>query len=363
MSTTVSRVVSALGEIAPPGKAAAWDGVGLQVGDPSASVDAIGVCHDVTPEVVEAATGAGLDLLIAYHPLLFAPSQSFVAGSGPTGRAFRLARAGVALVVVHTAFDVVEGGTADALAATCGLEQATGFGPVWPAGSVKVVTFVPETAVEAVTEALSGAGGGRIGRYSACSFRSAGIGVFAAPADAAPAAGRAGELNHEPEIRLEMIVPHAAKDQAIAAMAAAHPYEEPAFDVFPTESNAGFVGRAGTLPQATTLQELAGAIGRSLETDVRFAGEAGEEVRRVAVVPGSGSSLIADAATRADVLVTGDVSHHRAREALDRGLAIIDAGHIPSERPGLKALYAAIEARFDAVHDLAQHDPYPWRKP
>ena len=57
-------------------------------------------------------------------------------------------------------------------------------------------------------------------------------------------------------------------------------------------------------------------------------------------MPGSGSSYIgAAAAAGADVLVTGDVSHHRMVEASDRGLSIIDAGHVATERPGMRRLY------------------------
>lgn len=322
----------------------------------------MGVCHDVTAEVVDVARSAGFDLLISYHPLLFEATSTFVAGPSPGGRAFRLAEAGVALFVVHTAFDVAPGGTADALAAACGLEGVSGFGPAWPAGSLKVVTFLPESAVEGVAEAMVRAGGGRMGRYSSCSFRGPGVGVFEAPSDASPAVGNAGVLNREPEVRLEMIVPAPNKEEVIGALVASHPYEEPGYDVYATESNAGFIGRVGELPGAVSLSVLAESVGSSLGADVRYSGDGAADVRRVAVVPGSGSSLIPDVADLADVLLTGDVSHHRAREALDRGLFIIDAGHIPTERPGIKALYAAVEAHFDGVHDLTHHDPNPWRQ-
>ncbi len=57
--------------------------------------------------------------------------------------------------------------------------------------------------------------------------------------------------------------------------------------------------------------------------------------------------------------MTGDVSHHRAREALDRGLAVIDAGHAGSERPGVRRLYAAVAEIVDTV-DLSEVDPDPW---
>ncbi len=81
-------------------------------------------------------------------------------------------------------------------------------------------------------------------------------------------------------------------------------------------------------------------------------------VGRVAVVPGSGSSFIgAAAAAGADVLVTGDVGHHRMVEAGDRGLAIIDPGHLATERPGMREVvrsgsrYRAGGGRSDEPHE------------
>jgi putative NIF3 family GTP cyclohydrolase 1 type 2 len=59
-------------------------------------------------------------------------------------------------------------------------------------------------------------------------------------------------------------------------------------------------------------------------------------------------------------VVTGDVSHHQAIAALDRGLAVIDAGHVPTERPGVAALLARMRERWPRVADLTL-DPDPWR--
>lgn len=77
----------------------------------------------------------------------------------------------------------------------------------------------------------------------------------------------------------------------------------------------------------------------------------------MAVVPGSGSSYLKGAAAAgADVMVTGDVSHHRAVEAGDDGLAVIDPGHLATERPGVARLYAAVAAIFPGAVDLTTLD-------
>jgi len=358
--SSVADVLGALAEVARPDKAADWDSVGLQVGDLAARADTVGVCHEVTTDVVAAVEHDPVDLLVAYHPLLFRPTRTLIAGASPGGRAFRLARAGVALAVVHTAFDVAPGGAADALAAALGITDPAGFGPAWAGEAVKVVTFLPSAAADAVAAAMADAGAGTIGGYTACSFRSEGVGSFFAGAATHPAAGSTGGFNAEAEVRLEMIAPGSRRDAVVGALVAAHPYEEPAFDVYAVSANAGMVGRRGAVAP-TTLAVFAEKVAAALETSVRFSGSADLPIGDVAVVPGSGSSLI-DSAVGANVLVTGDVSHHDARRAADRGLAIIDAGHIPTERPGLERLYAAV-ARIAAETRAVGPDPDLWREP
>jgi putative NIF3 family GTP cyclohydrolase 1 type 2 len=283
-----------------------------------------------------------------------------VAGPSAEGRAYRLIRRGVALAVVHTAFDVVDGGAADALAEALGLEDISGFGPNWGEDVVKVVTFLPAAHADDVVAAMAGAGAGRIGAYSACSFRGPGTGSFYAPESASPAAGVAGALNHEAEVRVEMIAPATRRDQVVAAMVATHPYEEPAYDVYETVGNAGFVGRHGTVdPQR--LDELAARVAAQLACVPRVAGAADRRVRRVAVVPGSGGGFVSGAAGVADVLVTGDVGHHQAQRGLEQGLCVVDAGHVATERPGVERLYAALAEQVGA-RSLLHLNPSPWRE-
>lgn len=353
--TTVSEVIVALEAIAPFDKAAGWDAVGLQVGDPRAEAGSVAVCHDATPAVVDAAIEAGVGLLITYHPMLFVPTRSFVSGPHPAGRAYRLAAAGVALGTVHTAFDVATGGAADALAAAAGIAEPSGFGPMWGGDSSKIVTFVPAGAVEEVAAAMVAAGAGRIGNYSACSFRSRGVGAFTAGDNAEPAVGAVG-ANTAAEVKLEMNAPGAAVDAVVAALAGAHPYEEPAYDVYERRGDAAMLGRQGPIA-ATTLGDLADSLAETLACRPRVGGDRTASISSAAVLPGSGDTFIMSA--NADVVVTGDVAHHQARAALERGVAVIDAGHAASERPGVRVLYAAVAQVAEAV-DLTHVDPDPW---
>lgn len=358
---TVSDVLAALDRAVPEGSAASWDPSGLQLGDPAADAAVVAVCHEVTESVVAALESDPPGLLITYHPLLFKPANRLLAGPTPAGRALRLAQAGTAVAVMHTSFDSAARGTGDALAAAIGLSAIRPFGQTGPAPSVKVVTFVPFDSVEAVTGAMAAAGAGRIGNYAGCSFRTPGVGAFEAGEGTDPVAGGHGE-NRVEEVRVEMIAPAGRTDAVTAALVTAHPYEEPAYDVYETTSNGRFIGRVGS--HRGSFDDLVTVVAEVTGTTEPRVSRASERAETVAVVPGSGASFLAAARSAgADVLVTGDVDHHRAVEARDGGLSIVDPGHAPTERPGVRALVELVRTTVaDAsVLDLTGFDPTPWR--
>lgn len=363
MTLRVSDLLARIAARAPFDKAAGDDPVGLMLGDPDAPARRVAVCHDVTDRVVAAIERAPVDLLVAYHPLLYRPTRRLVAGPTPEGRAWRLARAGAALAVVHTSFDVAPGGASDALAEALGLEACEGFAPLDVAAARKLVTFVPGAAADAVLDAMAAAGAARIGGYSHCSFRAEGIGTFLPGPGTSPAAGRPGELAREPEVRLECLVPPAAEGEVIRALLRAHPYEEPAWDLFERRGEARLIGRVGRVPDGDSLRELAERAAEALGgPPVRLAGDPDARVGRLAVLPGSGGSFLAAArAAGADAFLSGDLSHHQVRAALDSGLRVLDVGHAASERPGLERLFSLTAALGVEARSLLEIDPDPWR--
>lgn len=97
----------------------------------------------------------------------------------------------------------------------------------------KLVVFVPAEALDAVRDAVFAAGAGRIGAYERCSWYTEGTGTFLGGAETEPAVGERGQEERVPELRLETVFPEERHDDVIAALRRAHPYEEPAFDVYP----------------------------------------------------------------------------------------------------------------------------------
>lgn len=120
------------------------------------------------------------------------------------------------------------------------------------------------------------------------------------------------------------------------------------------------IGRVGVF--GSTLGQLADVVAESFgATGLRVTGHRSQMLDRVAVVPGSGRSLIDDAAGLADALVTGDVPHHDTVRALDLGLAIVDPGHTATERPGMRALFSLLESDAGLpIVDLTGYDPRTW---
>jgi dinuclear metal center YbgI/SA1388 family protein len=346
----VSDLVSAMESIAPSSFAAAWDNVGLLVGDPAAPLSRVLLTIDCTREVLAEAAQAGAGgAIVAYHPVLFEAQKRFVAGSV----AFEAARAGLSVYCPHTALDVAAGGTNDVLADAIGMRDRSPLRVV-DAGdaTLKLVTFVPAEHVEAVSQAVFAAGGGRIGQYTSCSFRSPGTGTFFGEAGAAPAVGQPGRLEEAGEVRLEILVPASATSPIVRALRRVHPYEEPAFDLVrlaasPTGLGLGRVGVVDAAPAGVHVERVKHAL--RLE-HVLVAGSLDREVTRAAVCAGSGGDLIGDALSAgAHLLLTGEVRHHDALRAVARGLVVVCTRHSVSERGALAHLARRLGERLPGV--------------
>jgi hypothetical protein len=96
----------------------------------------------------------------------------------------------------------------------------------------KLIVFVPPESLDVVRDALFAAGAGRIGGYERCSWYTEGTGTFRGGEDTAPAVGEPGREERVRELRLETVFPALLHEDVIAALRRAHPYEEPAFDVY-----------------------------------------------------------------------------------------------------------------------------------
>ncbi|MBM9461651.1 Nif3-like dinuclear metal center hexameric protein [Nocardioides sp. zg-536] len=355
---TLSDVTDLIHSWYPPATAEDWDAVGLVAGDPEQPVRKVLFAVDPSPAVAAEAAEWKADLLVVHHPLFLKPVHG-VAATTPKGRTLHtLAKAGCALLAAHTNADQADGGVSEALAQALGLSDLSPILPTSGDPIDKLTVFVPADAAAPVRAAIAEAGAGQIGNYDFSSFTSApGEGRFRPLAGSTPMIGNVGEITTTEEVRLEVVLARSLREAVVRAVLAAHPYEEPAYDVVEL-ADPGIVttgtGRIGTVG-AVSLAEFAEEVAAVLPTThhgVRVAGDPERLVKRVAVCGGAGDFLL-DHVARLDVdaYVTSDLRHHPAAEFTEKnGPALVDVAHWAAEWTWLPVVEKRLrEALGDAV--------------
>lgn len=336
----VEQVVRILEHVAPPELAESWDKVGLMVGQGDWSMRTATLCIDLTEKVMAEAVHRKVGLIIAYHPLIFVPLTRLTDADWKQRVVLEAARRRIAVYSPHTALDATKGGVNDWLAAGMGSGEVRAIRPSDTANSkqCKLVTFVPEASCDAVRDAIATVGAGRIGDYAQCSFSVEGIGTFVGGESTRPAVGQSGRLEQVRELRIEMVFPKAVLSAVINALIRSHPYEEPAFDVYPLHpvANADGTGqgRIVSLDRPVKLAPLVSRIKRLIgvsKLEVAKAIGRTRPVRVIGLCAGAGGSLLEEAGD-IDLFLTGEMRHHAVLDAVQRGVTVVLAGHTQMER-------------------------------
>lgn len=345
---TIRDLTDQLESLAPLSLQEKYDNAGLLVGEPSMNVEAALICLDVTEAVLEEAVSLGCNLIISHHPVIFNGIKRLTAQNETQRCVMKAIRNDIAIYAAHTNLDNVARGVNGKIAERLDLTDCRILSPVSDSLS-KLVTFVPKLLVQKVREAMFAAGAGTLGNYDSCSFNAEGYGSFRAGEYAQPFVGEKHTIHYEPEIKVEVIVPRYKLPNVVAALKAAHPYEEPAYDCIPLlnkweQTGAGIVGN---LKNETGLEDFLHHLKSVFNVpSIRYTHPVKPCVRRIAVCGGSGSFLIQDAIrANADVFITADVKYHEFMEA-DRQLVIVDAGHYETEQYTKELMYEIISKKF-----------------
>jgi len=328
---TNSDIFQLMEEWAPKRLAYDWDNVGLQIGSHNKPVKKIMITLDVLESVVDEAIAKDVNLIIAHHPLLF-KSIKQVNMNTPQGRIIqKLIKHDITVYAAHTNLDAANGGVNDMLCNVLGIESDDILIPKETEQLYKIVIYVPLSHVGTVRKTLGDSGAGHIGNYSHCTFQTQGEGTFKPLEGTNPYIGKQGEMEFVDEVRMETIVPESKLTQVIQDMIDSHPYEEPAYDIYPVknEGRTFGLGRIGTIPEVMNLKSYSEHVKKALEIPMlRVTGDLTRQVKRIAVLGGSGEKYIHHAKRKgADVYITGDMSFHTAQDAWQMGLAVIDPGH------------------------------------
>ena len=311
-----------------------FDNSGLQIGLTEAEVTGVLLCLDVTEAVVDEAIASGCNLIVSHHPLIFSPLKRII-GSNYVERCMLKAMAnGIAVYASHTNMDSVQGGVNYRIAEMLGLQNVRILASKSDA-LLKLSVYVPIAQADSVREALFVAGCGNIGNYSSCSYNVDGTGTFKASEGCNPFCGEVGELHKEDEIRIDTVMPAYLKNKVVSALLKVHPYEEPAYDIYPLKNSWDSVGLGvvGDLPEERDEIDFLSEIKEKFSVgSVRYTSLSGKKVKRVALCGGSGVSFVDMAISAgAQVYITGEARYHDLFN-YDGRILLAVIGHYESEQ-------------------------------
>jgi dinuclear metal center YbgI/SA1388 family protein len=311
-----------------------YDNSGLQVGSPEREITSAMVTLDVTEEVIEETIALKCDVLISHHPLIFNGIKSLTGKSYTERTLYMAIKHDIAIYSSHTNLDVISNGVSWKIAEKIGLNDIRVLSPL-ENRLLKLVTYIPESHLEEVRNAVFEAGAGVIGNYDKCGFSASGTGSFRGNEKTNPFTGEKGKIHFEKEIRFETILFSHLREKVLEALLKVHPYEEVAYDLYALENKytgAG-LGCVGTLHDAISEDDFLKYISSTFDAKgIRYSKPAGKPVEKVAICGGSGAALL-DFAIKsgANVFLTADIKYHDFFRT-DKKILLVDIGHYESEK-------------------------------
>lgn len=325
-----------------------YDNSGLQVGDPDKEISSALITLDVTEEILDEAIVSGCDLILSHHPVIFSGLKRITGLSLTEKILIRAIRDDIAIYSSHTNLDIFNAGVSRKMAQKLSLQNIKVLAPL--KGRLnKLVTYIPESHLDKVREAVFNAGAGVIGNYDNCGFVAEGTGSFRGNESTNPYVGERGKMHFEKELRFETVFVSHLKDKVIKALISAHPYEEVAYDIYLLENNnVDFgLGCTGDLPEAKNESDFLKMVSDIFDArGLRNSKLSGRKIKKVALCGGSGASLLKDAiSSGADAFVTGDIKYHNYFDAEGR-ILLVDTGHYESEKFATEIIYDLIIKKF-----------------
>ncbi|KAK7488245.1 hypothetical protein BaRGS_00020552 [Batillaria attramentaria] len=345
-SMELQEVVAVLKEIASPSLAGSWDNVGLLVEpSPPHQVRKILLTNDLTPPVMEEAVDEKVNMIVSYHPPIFAPLKRITQNSWKERIVGKCLENRIAMFSPHTSWDAAADGVNDWLIRACGdvtdlkpLEQTEAYRN----GHTKKLSFITSsTEVEKVTVPLQGIPGVEILRET-LSRGNAGDADMMKLSLTCAASTVATILNELQKGRTN-----------IASLECSDMAKLPSL---------GFgMGRVGQLNPPVAIETVVSNIKKHLGLQhVQLARTEGKaQISTVAVCAGSGSSVLRG--VTADLYLTGEMSHHEILDAVYRGTHVIVCNHSNTERGFLQVMQSRLSGllggKVEVVVSQIDRDP------
>jgi dinuclear metal center YbgI/SA1388 family protein len=311
-----------------------YDNAGLQVGQPQKEITSAMICLDVTEEVIKEAIASECDLIVSHHPLIFRGIKNLTGKTFVERILIEAVKNDIAIYSAHTNLDVLSNGVSRKMAEKIGLKKIAVLAPMEKA-LLKLVTYIPESHLQEVQNAVFDAGAGVIGNYDNCGFSASGTGSFRGNEMTNPFRGEKGKLHLGNEIRFETILFAHLREKVIKALLNSHPYEEVAYDLYALENNNVEIGLGctGFLDKPVSEIDFMKLISGVFDArGIRHSRLTGKPVNKVALCGGSGASLLNNAIhSGADVFLTADVKYHDFFKTENK-ILLVDAGHFETEK-------------------------------
>jgi dinuclear metal center YbgI/SA1388 family protein len=344
----IGEIISFLESLAHPSLQEPYDNAGLLTGDSGWECTGIICSLDAIEDVMNEAIRKKCNLVVAHHPIIFGGLKKINGKNYVEKTVIRAIKNDIAIYAIHTNLDNVIDGVNGRMAKMLGLKNLSILSPKQDTLK-KLFTFVPMDKAEQVRNAIFAAGGGYIGNYSECSFNVQGEGTFKAEEGTNPYVGDVGKRHNEKELKIEAILPSFLENKIVAAMKAAHPYEEVAYEVvnLSNVNNGVGAGVIGELPEVMKEEDFLAFLKKQFQLKIiRHTAFPGGGIKKVALCGGAGSFLVSKAlASGADAYVTADMKYHEFFDANSRML-IADIGHYESEQFTINLLQEILEQKF-----------------
>lgn len=338
MPRPLADVVAALERIAPPALAGDWDNVGLLVDvTRTRAVRRCLLTIDLTEDVLDEAIEGKHELIVAYHPPIFAPLPRLRSSVPKERIVLRAVRAGIAIHSPHTALDAAPGGVNDWLADGLGPCEKTSIEPAPRVdGAYRLDARLPRADADRLAADLAALGQ----EPSVEILGESGRVTLTFDGDAPLRA--VGDLPHELRAHCEILRRETALSPRMGQ------------------------GRDVWLRRPARLATIVRRIKDHLRlSHVRVATARrhaeGTRVERVLVCAGAGGSVLEG--RPADLYWTGEMRHHDVLAALGRGTSVVLCDHSNTERGYLPVLRERLDAELGgevAIH-VSARDAEPLR--
>ena len=325
-----------------------YDNAGLITGNPEMEISSALICLDSTETVIDEAIQQGCNLIIAHHPIVFSGLKKFNGKNYVERALIKAIKNDIAIYAIHTNLDNTLSGVNSFIAEKLNLKNTRILAPV--SGNLrKLFTYITPEHADKLRDALFEAGAGSIGNYDRCSFNTEGNGTFRGNEISNPKLGEKGEWRKEKEIKIEVLFPAHLEGKILAALRAAHHYEEIAYEIIALQNKDQTTGAGltGELQQSQTPDSFLAFVAQKMNCDcIRYTKSPKQTISKVALCGGSGSFLLQSAIqSGSDVLLTSDFKYHQFFDADDK-IMILDIGHYESEQFTINGIGNFLRKKF-----------------